>query len=497
MSITENEAQALDSLTGSTLKRASLVDSMPLPEICKLQPNSEVPRPEARVLCEQNLPCVVTIGGKGYDLTKWADRHPGGPVIRQYHGLEATHIFDAFHGPQAKKLLNSFPALDAKQTKALVESYPVVHASASTRAAQEAYGTAEDDARSQELLRNFEGLVKEVQEAGLFKVNVPWMIYKVITTLMFFPISIYLHWNGWFYLSALIAGVGWQQLGWLGHDFCHHTVFNNRKYNQWVGFFLGNFMQGFSQTWWKDRHNSHHATTNVLDMDPDIDNIPTLAWSPSDLDRAPEWCKKIIPYQAKYFLFILPLLRLAWCSESVKFVRMMNTTVYKAYQDLYPVEAVTLAMHYVWTSLVYYIWMPSFGAFVVWYLIAHLLAGFGIAIVVFFNHYSCEKFDAVLAGNFVCLQLYTTRNMSPGPIIDWICGGLNYQVEHHLFPTMPRHNLTKCSALVKRFCEKNKLPYMSCGFVEGTQYVLAFLQQIADLAVERQKAEAALAKKLQ
>lgn len=486
MSITQAEATSLRELTESTLQRASKVRSMPLPASCKLQPDSEVPRPEARDLESRDQPCVLIIDGKGYDLTKWADRHPGGPVIRQYHGLDATYIFKAFHGPDAKKVLKGFRGMDLQETRELVDAYPVVHASASTRAAQ-SLDKEEDDLRSRTILENFDKLTGELHAAGLFKVNIPWMIYKILTTVAFLPISVWLHWNGWFFLSAIIAGLGWQQLGWLGHDFCHHTVFNDRKYNQYMGLFLGNFLQGFSQTWWKDRHNSHHATTNVLDMDPDIDNIPLLAWSPSDLDRAPEWCRKTIKYQAKYFLFILPVLRLAWCWGSILFVRDMGRVAYTAWNRDHKLELITLVLHYVWTTLAFYLWMPSFLWGVVWFGIAHLLAGFGIAIVVFFNHYSCEKFEAALAGNFVCLQLYTTRNMTPGRITDWLCGGLNYQVEHHLFPTMPRHNLNRCSVYVRKYCEENKLPYMSCGFLEGTEYVLAFLQQIADLAAEREE----------
>jgi len=88
----------------------------------------------------------------------------------------------------------------------------------------------------------------------------------------------------------------------------------------------------------------------------------------------------------------------------------------------------------------------------------------------FFNHYACEHFqdnsrrNEEKPINFVELQLRTTKNSPPHFLMDWFAGGLNYQIEHHLFPTLPRHNLFKVSHLVKEFCEKNKLPYQSCGF---------------------------------
>jgi len=91
----------------------------------------------------------------------------------------------------------------------------------------------------------------------------------------------------------------------------------------------------------------------------------------------------------------------------------------------------------------------------------------------FFNHYACEHFqdnsrrNEEKPINFVELQLRTTKNSPPHFLMDWFAGGLNYQIEHHLFPTLPRHNLFKVSHLVKEFCEKNKLPYQSCGFFQG------------------------------
>ena len=104
----------------------------------------------------------------------------------------------------------------------------------------------------------------------------------------------------------------WQQCGWLAHDFLHHQVFTNRAMNDAFGLFFGNFCQGFSVAWWKDKHNLHHAAPNearatgvgaaraasgnagVTDssalgspqlshghaaIDPDIDTLPMLAWS--------------------------------------------------------------------------------------------------------------------------------------------------------------------------------------------------------------------------
>jgi len=400
--------------------------------------------------------CILTIDGKSYDVSKWANLHPGGPIIHKYHGLDATQVFKAFHSKEAINKLSTFTPIKGYS--------PPLH-----------------DKRSAQILADWDKMITEVHNAGLLKTSAMWYFYKTASTIGLFPLAMFAHAYGWYFVSAVLVGLFWQQLGWLSHEYCHHQVFPTRTAGNKMAIFLGNFLQGFSSSWWKDRHNSHHAVTNILEADPDIDNIPMLAWAPSDLAKTPQWARRTIQYQAYYFLFILPVLRLTWCFQSVLFVRAMKTSQYQTYRDEYVVEAVGLFLHWVWVVYMQ-LQFPDVLSSLMFFLISQLLAGFGIAIVVFFNHYSCDKYQPELAGNWVCLQLFTTRNMTPGLFTDWICGGLNYQIEHHLFPTMPRHNLTKASVYIKRFCAENRLPYLCCGFYEGLKCVLTFLDDIARLA---------------
>lgn len=92
--------------------------------------------------------------------------------------------------------------------------------------------------------------------------------------------------------SATMCALMMQQAGWLSHDFLHHQVFENRDRGNLVGLWLGNVLQGYSVSWWKDKHNSHHAVPNLItsapgakDGDPDIDTLPMLAWSKTMLKQ--------------------------------------------------------------------------------------------------------------------------------------------------------------------------------------------------------------------
>jgi len=97
------------------------------------------------------------------------------------------------------------------------------------------------------------------------------------------------------------------------------------------------------------------------------------------------------------------------------------------------------------------------------------------------NHYACEQFTKCDGkdADFLQLQLNGTKNVNPGIFMDWIAGGLNYQVEHHLFPTIPRHNLSKVKPKVETFCKENELPYESYSY---WTCLCSILQRLSDIA---------------
>eukprot|EP00743_Colponemidia_sp_Colp-15_P002997 GILK01003240.1.p1 GENE.GILK01003240.1~~GILK01003240.1.p1 ORF type:complete len:821 (+),score=102.64 GILK01003240.1:58-2520(+) len=398
-------------------------------------------------------PLHLIIDGRTYDATLFVKHHPGGVVIRSYAGLDATEVFRSFHSERAYRVLQALPS-----TAGGLERSAVIT-------------TVEND---------FKKLRSRLESEGLFKASFLWYTYKTISTLLWGVIAVALIRFEFYFISSLFMALCWQQLGWLAHEYAHHQVFENRIFNGLMGLFLGNVCLGFSVSWWKDRHNQHHAVPNVLGADPDIDNLPMLAWDKSDLDRAPDFVLRTIPYQKYYFLLILPLLRIVWCLQSVFFVLDMHNKNTTAYNKIQRAEIVTLVIHYGWVMATLAM-LPDLKTVFMYAAISQLLSGFGIAIVVFFNHYSTEKHPKSedLSTDFVRLQLLTTRNMNPGRLVDWLWGGLNYQVEHHLFPTMPRHNLKRASQHVMEFCKEHNIEYLCCDFMSGLKFVLRFLDGVS------------------
>jgi len=419
----------------------------------------------------EDKPCVITIEGRTYDLTKWAKDHPGGPIIHIYHNRDATEVFHAFHGKNSINVLQRFPSTEA-DPRVVDKDTPK-----STKNSELVKGL-----RSSQIIKDFIELRKAVEREGLLDTNWAWFYLKIASTFAFIPIAYVLNLFGYHFLSALLLGTAWQQFGWISHELLHHSVYKNRDMNRLLGWWGGCVILGFSRIWWNDRHNAHHAATNIDGSDPDIDNLPLLAWSKEDVKRASTTERALIKYQQYYFWFILPLLNVIWCVNSILFTKnVLRNSKYSYYRRYYLSEAIGIALHYVWLSAFLYTSLPTWGAIVKYIIIAKLIAGSFLAFVVFFNHYSCPKldFDSVAGENFVIMQLVSTRNMTPGVFTDWFWGGLNYQIEHHLFPTMPRSNLYKCSLKIRAFCKKHKIPYLCSDFIEGLGYVKEFLTDIA------------------
>jgi fatty acid desaturase len=82
--------------------------------------------------------------------------------------------------------------------------------------------------------------------------------------------------------------------------------------------------------------------------------------------------------------------------------------------------------------------------------------------------------------DFFSLQVTTTRNVDDGWFVGWFMGGLQYQVEHHIFPYVPRHNLPKTRQLVEALCKKHRVPYKSTSLTVGTIEVLKHLGEVTE-----------------
>jgi fatty acid desaturase/predicted heme/steroid binding protein len=431
----------------------------------------------------------MVYNNKVYDVSNWHD-HPGGAVIFTHAGDDMTDIFAAFHAPGSHAMMRKFYIGEL-----IKES--VSHKDDRQWAFEKGYR----DLRSKLIML---GMFKSSKLFYAYKCSSNMLMWATSVAMVYFSDSIIMH-----TASALLMGLFWQQCGWLAHDFLHHQVFTKRKYGDLAGIFWGNLMQGYSMQWWKNKHNGHHAVPNLhnssaeaQDGDPDIDTMPLLAWSlkqaqsfrelsPDGTDSA--FVKVMIKYQAFTYFPILLLARISWLNESFKTAFGLGAASENAALELkrkglqYPLlEKTGVALHHTWMLVL----SSGFGRFSIAYSLMYFFTatcscGLFLALVFGLGHNGMAVYDADKRPDFWKLQVTTTRNITgghgfPQAFVDWLCGGLQYQVDHHLFPMMPRHNLAKAHALVKSFCKEWGVQYHEADLVDGTIEVLQHLQKVSD-----------------
>jgi len=273
-------------------------------------------------------------------------------------------------------------------------------------------------------------------------------------------------------------------------------VFENRFWGDIFGLIIGNLFQGFSVAWWKNKHNTHHAVPNLHesspdahDGDPDIDTMPLLAWSLKMAERARNSSsgRFFIRYQAILYFPILLVARISWLYQSYTYAFESPTKNSAAWQQKttankalhYPnSEKLMLICHYIWVAALLF-QMPFLRA-IGFFFFSQFSCGLFLALVFGLGHNGMSVYDAAERPDFWKLQVTTTRNVCSNWFVDWFCGGLQYQVDHHLFPMIPRHNLKKTHEIVEAFCREHNVRYHEASMLQGTKEVLSFLGDVSN-----------------
>jgi fatty acid desaturase len=261
--------------------------------------------------------------------------------------------------------------------------------------------------------------------------------------------------------SAVLFGVMLTQNGLLGHDLAHRQIFRRGRGVTIGGWILGNLLLGVSYTWWTRKHNLHHANPNHIDDDPDV-NYAILAFFPEQASRRARWAQPIIRIQA----FLLPFLAM------FAFVSLRAPSFSHLRERETPhrvLQAAGILLHWTLFGLL----LGQLGGWpqALTYLVVSQVT-FGLYNVSVFapNHKGMKMLSDDEQLDFLRTQVLTSRNVRGGRFTDLWYGGLNYQIEHHLFPTMPRNQLSKAQPIVEEFCRSRGIPYhetsLSGSYVE-------------------------------
>ena len=316
-------------------------------------------------------------------------------------------------------------------------------------------------------------LKRRVEAAGLMRKRPGYYTLMLITNAALFGSTLWLLtvFPSW-WATALVAaalGVVSGQLGFQLHDSGHRQMFPSKRLNTVVGIVTGNGLLGMSHGWWVDKHNRHHGNPNHVDLDPDID-IGVIAYSEEQALAKRGLSRWIVRHQAS--LFFVLIFGLAW-SMHVSSVRFLMATKEK----LRWVEAGALLLHALAFPALLVLMVGPWRALLV-IVIQKCVGGFYLASVFAPNHKGMPQIEKGQELDFLRTQVLTSRNVKSNPFTDLLYGSLNYQIEHQLFPTMPRCNIRRAHKIVRDYCAEVGVPYYETSIYRSYREILSFLHEV-------------------
>ena len=320
---------------------------------------------------------------------------------------------------------------------------------------------------------DYAALSRRVREAGLMKRRHGYYALKVILTLgataagwaLFFWVG-----NSWWQLAvAAYLGVAFTQLGFVGHDAGHKQIARTRRFSYALGLLHSNIGLGLSYGWWIDKHNRHHAHPNEVEKDPDMG--PGALVYTCEQARVRRGIAKAWTRSQAYVFF--PLLLLEGLNLHVAGVRALG----ERSRGTRWLEATLLLLHFAaYFGAVFLVLSP--GHAVAFIAVHQGVFGFYMGLAFAPNHKGMPVLGEDDRADYLRRQVLTSRNIRGGLLVDFVFGGLNYQIEHHLFPSMPRPNLRRAQAVVEGFCAERGVSYLQTSFVASYVQVLSHLHAV-------------------
>lgn len=328
--------------------------------------------------------------------------------------------------------------------------------------------------RPNRYISDYTDLVAKVRDAGLMKRRRGryWMRIGVLA-LLFADAGLLMATVGqsWWQLGvAALLGILFTQVAFLSHDAAHRQVFDKGKHNTWLSIVAGNLVVGLSYGWWMNKHSRHHGNPNTIGKDGDI-SAGALVFTPED---ARERTGIAAWFAARQGWFFFPLLMLAGLSLHIDAVTNLVTGKNVKHRIT---EFVLLVIRLVgFPVLLVTLLGPAIGLS----FLAVQVIVFGVYMGSTFapNHKGMPLIPAGTKIDYLRRQTLTSRNIRGGRIVDIAMGGLNYQIEHHLFPGMPSASLPAAARIARAYCDDLGVAYTETGLIESYGIVISYLNRV-------------------
>jgi fatty acid desaturase len=273
-------------------------------------------------------------------------------------------------------------------------------------------------------------------------------------------------------LLAPLLAVFSARTAFIGHDAGHAQITGNKTAGRVIGLIHSNLLLGLSYSWWNRKHNRHHANPNHIDKDPDVvaDILVFTGEQAKDRTGFRHWLTR---NQAWLFFPLTLLEGVALKIQSFRDLRRQPPGERS-------VEAVLLVSHVVGYATLLLTSMSP-GKALAFAALHQALFGLHLGLSFAPNHKGMEMPDpSGEPWGHLRRQVLTSRNVRGGAVTDWFLGGLNYQIEHHLFPSMPRPHLRLVQPLVRAHCRELGISYAETGLVDSYRQALSHLHEVGE-----------------
>jgi fatty acid desaturase len=325
---------------------------------------------------------------------------------------------------------------------------------------------------------DFAELSRRVKDAGLLARRPGYYAAKIGFTaalvLAGWTAFVLLGKSWWQLATAVVLGIAFTQVAFLGHDAGHKQIFRTRRASHVLGLLHGNLAVGLSYGWWVDKHNRHHAHPNEVGSDPDI-GTGALVFIPGAARR--HRLTRVFT-RAQAYLF-LPLLLLEGLNlHAAGLIALRERPVKTRW-----LEGTLLLTHVTgYLAIVLVVLSPLQAlAFVA---VQQGVFGFYMGCSFAPNHKGMPILNPGDEPDYLRRQVLTSRDIRGGRFVDFVLGGLNYQIEHHLFPSMPRPNLRRAQALVRQFCQERRIPYTETSLTASYRLAVRHLHTVGGSPAE-------------
>ena len=330
---------------------------------------------------------------------------------------------------------------------------------------------------------HFAQVLNQVREAGYLAKKPSFYIVRLIAITVIASAlwtgAGFLAWaaeqNSWWLVAAFalvaLLGVMSAQYGFIAHEASHRQVFRNNKLNDWTGLVLANLFAGLSYGFWLRKHNKHHQRPNQIGEDPDI-AIRVLSFT-TESKLAKKGIERWFSDRQGY-LFPLLLLFTGFdlLLDSVAGlgrkdrplgIRVLEFSLMMIRQFA-PYVVLAIMFGPLWALAMWFVMMMSFGFFM------------GAAFAP--NHKGMPLIAKDSKLDFFSRQVLTSRNIKGSWLKDNLMGGLNYQVEHHLFPSMARPYLRKAHSIVAEYCRQNDITLVEMNLLASYKVIMQHLNKV-------------------